>query len=307
MTVAVSPATMPAAPEATPSVSERWTNFTVSQFYAAAFGLREKPFSLLPDPDFLFWSAGHQAAFAMMEYGLLSSAPITLITGDVGTGKTTLLHHLLRNMEPGFTVGLISNARGGRRDLLRWALHAFDLPYSANDDHISMANRLNGYLMAEHAAGRPVLLIIDEAQNLSVEAIETLRTLVNLTCNNRQVVQVMLIGQTELHSMIFDAQMKSFMQRVASHYRLEPLLPEATAAYISHRMRHAGGTGREFSAEALALIHSVSGGLPRTINKLCEMSLVYAATEGRRHVTAATVRNVVAEGLVFLGRPATLH
>lgn len=148
--------------------------------YNDHFGFRERPFSLSPDPDFLFWSQAHTRAFAVLEYGLVTCAPLTVVTGEVGTGKTTLIQALLAGVEDEVTVGLISNAQGGRGDLLRWVLNALDVEVPAGADYVALFQRFQLFVLDEYAAGRHVALIVDEAQNLGAETLEELRMLTNI-------------------------------------------------------------------------------------------------------------------------------
>ncbi len=143
--------------------------------YTDFFGLDERPFTLLPDPDFLFWSEQHKRAFAVLEYGILSRAPITLITGEIGAGKTTLLQALLRNVDDDVTIGLVSNAQGGRGELVAWILSALDVAVERDLDYVAMFRMLQDLLIEEYASGRRVILIFDEAQNLSLEGLEELQ------------------------------------------------------------------------------------------------------------------------------------
>ena len=143
--------------------------------YNAHFGLAERPFTLLPDPDFLYWSENHTRAYAMLEYGMLTHAPITVITGEIGAGKTTLLRHLLRSLPEDVTVGLISNAQGNRGELLHWVLMALGVPAETNATYVQLFAQFQDFLIAEYAAGRRTMLIFDEAQNLSLETLEELR------------------------------------------------------------------------------------------------------------------------------------
>ena len=148
--------------------------------YNDHFGFRERPFSLSPDPEFLFWSKAHARALSVLEYGLVTRAPLTVVSGEVGTGKTTLIQELLRTMEDDVTVGLISNARGDRGDLLRWVLSAFDIAVPQDTDYVALFQHFQDFVLAEYAASRHVALIVDEAQNLGTDTLEELRMLTNI-------------------------------------------------------------------------------------------------------------------------------
>ncbi|RYE45037.1 MAG: DUF2075 domain-containing protein, partial [Hyphomicrobiales bacterium] len=165
------------------------------EIYTEHFGLAARPFALTPDPDFLYWPQSHQRAYTMLEYGVRANAPITLITGEVGAGKTTLLLHLVRSLGSEMTVGLISNPHGSRAELLRWVLHALEQPAELDESYVDLFSRFQGFLLSEYAAGRSVVLIFDEAQNLTAEALEELRMFININSGKDEVLQLVLIGQ----------------------------------------------------------------------------------------------------------------
>ena len=265
------------------------------EFFATQFGLRERPFTLLPDPDFLYWSPVHSRAFAVLEYGVMARAPITVITGEVGAGKTTLLQKLLQNFDDGTVVGLISNAQGGRGELLQWVLNALDVPFEQNAPYVNMFQTLQDFVIGQYAEGNHVVLVIDEAQNLSVEGLEELRMLTNINANKDELLQLILVGQPELLEMIRRPELRQFAQRVSASFHLSALDAESCRAYIRHRLAHAGGTGDEFTDEAIALIAQRSGGVPRLINKLADFSMVYAITSSKTRVDEDTVREVLAD------------
>ncbi|WP_424971863.1 ExeA family protein [Dinoroseobacter sp. S76] len=273
---------------------------SMSGLYSDYFGLRERPFKLLPDPDFLFWSKIHKRAYAVMEYGILSSAPITVVTGEVGAGKTTLLQRLLRSIDDMVTIGLISNAQGGRGELLKWVLNALSVPSEPTDDYVELFQRLQDFLVSEYAEGRRVIIIIDEAQNLSSEGLEELRMLTNINSNKDEVLQLVLVGQPQLRKMIMHPDLQQFAQRVSAFYHIPAMDRETVGEYVAHRMKHAGGTGTEFTDQSLDRIYQASEGVPRLVNKLCDFALLYTATENRQVVTASAVDEVLSDG-IFIG------
>lgn len=273
---------------------------TMSGLYSDYFGLRERPFKLLPDPDFLFWSKIHKRAYAVLEYGILSSAPITVVTGEVGAGKTTLLQRLLQSIDDTVTVGLISNAQGGRGELLQWVLNSLNIELAAGEDYVGLFQKLQDFLVAEYADGRKVILIIDEAQNLSTEGLEELRMLTNINANKDEVLQLVLVGQPQLRKMIMQPDLQQFAQRVSAFYHIPAMDREMLGAYVAHRMKHAGGSGNEFTDQALDRIYQASEGVPRLVNKLCDFALLYTATEDRQVVTASAVDEVLSDG-IFVG------
>ncbi len=249
-----------------------------AEYFAKCFGLNERPFTLLPDPDFLYWTPAHARAFAVLEYGVVARAPITVITGEVGAGKTTLVQYLLRNFDDTTLVGLISNAQGGRGDLLHWALGALDVDVPDGSDYVASHQALQAFLIEQYSLGRHVVLIIDEAQNISVEGLEELRMLTNINAGKDELLQLILVGQPELREMITRPGLRQFAQRVTASFHLSAMDLETTKAYMRHRLIHAGGTGQEFNDGAIALIHKRSGGVPRLVNKFADFAMVYAAS-----------------------------
>ncbi len=280
----------------------------MTDLYTKFFGFDERPFTLLPDPDFLFWSKQHQRAFSVLEYGITTRAPLTIVTGEVGAGKTTLVQKLLSVLEDDITIGLISNAQGGRGDLLRWVLYALQIEVRPDDDYIALFQRFQDFVVDEYARGRHVVLVIDEAQSLSFEALEELRMYTNINSNKDELLQLILVGQPELKRMISDPSLAQFAQRVAATYHLNPLDLKETQAYIHHRLQRAGGTGREISVYAIREVHEQSRGVPRLINKYCDLALVYACAAGKSVVGIETVRELVADGLFIVTRqPADVY
>ncbi len=269
--------------------------------YTEFFGLTERPFTLLPDPDFLYWSTPHTRAFAVLEYGVASRAPITVITGEIGAGKTTLVHALLDRLAENATVGMIANAQGGRGELLQWIVSALSLPLDPMASYVATFNALQDFVIREYAAGRRVVLIIDEAQNLSLEGLEELRMLTNMNSHKDDLLQLILVGQPELREMISRPEMRQFAQRVAANFHLPRLDSAAVEAYIRHRMQSAGGTGAEFTKQACERIHAATRGTPRLVNQLADLSLVYAYAGDDKLVMSSTVDQVLADGAFFAG------
>ena len=269
-------------------------------FFSEHFGLRERPFTLLPDPDFLYWSKAHRRAYTVLEYGVMSRAPITVITGEVGAGKTTLVQKLLRDFGEDTVVGLISNAQGGRGDLLQWALNALDAQGETGSDYVSKHHALQTFLIEKYATGKRVVLIIDEAQNISREGLEELRMMTNINAGKDELLQLILVGQPELRDLISGYDMRQFAQRVMATFHLPNMDLETTEAYVRHRLIHAGGTGQEFTRGAIALIHRYSNGVPRLVNKYADFAMVYAASSDRKSVDEMTVCEVNADDLFVL-------
>jgi general secretion pathway protein A len=269
--------------------------------YTKYFGLTERPFSLVPDPDFLFWSNLHRRAYSMLEYGILTRSPITLITGEVGAGKTTLLHHLLKSIGEDVRIGLIANAHGDRGELLRWVLMSLSQPTEPQASYVDLFAQFQTYLIAEYAAGRRVILIFDEAQNLSRESLEELRMFTNINANKDELLQLVLVGQPELRDIVQRPDLSQFAQRVAASYHLAPMAPDMVHAYIGHRLAVAGAQRTIFEAPAIELVYEATRGVPRLINQLCDLSMVYAFTKESDQVERMTVQQVIDDGVFFGG------
>ena len=272
--------------------------------YCGYFDLTERPFSLLPDPAFLFWSPIHRRAYTMLEYGLLTRAPITLITGEVGAGKTTLLHHLLKCLGDDVKVGLVSNAHGDRGELLRWVLMALSQPAAAQETYVDLFARFQSYLIEEYARGRRVILIFDEAQNLSRESLEELRMFTNINSNKDELFQLVLVGQPELRDIVRRPDMTQFAQRISSSFHLPSMDEPMVHAYIDHRLKVAGARGTIFSDDAAHVVFEATGGVPRLVNQLCDLALLYTFTAGRKRVMRHIVEQVLRDGVFFGGGTA---
>ena len=272
---------------------------TVNEFYLGYFGLEQRPFTLLPDPEFLYWSEQHRKGYAVLEYGIMSRAPITVLTGEIGAGKTTLLQKLLAQVEPGVTIGLVSNAQGNRGEILQWVLNALNVEYDQQASYVENFQTLQDFLVDEYAQGRRVILVFDEAQNVSVEGLEELRLLTNINSNKDELIQLVLVGQPELRDLIRNPRMNQLAQRVAASFHLNRMDREGTGAYIHHRMKTAGGSGQEFSAEAIDLVYEATGGVPRLINQLCDFGLLYSWTDDVREVQKESIQAVPDDGTFF--------
>ena len=265
----------------------------MNDFYLNHFGLDKRPFTLLPDPEFLYWSEQHRRGFAVLEYGIMTRAPITVLTGEIGAGKTTLLQKLLSQVEPGVSIGLISNAQGNRGEILQWVLNALDVAFDQNESYVQSFQRLQDFLIEEYSLGRRVILVFDEAQNVSVEGLEELRMLTN------ELIQLILVGQPELRDIIAEPRMNQLAQRVAASFHLNRMDNEGTRAYVAHRMKTAGGTGQEFTPEAIDLVFEATGGVPRLINQLCDLGLLYCWTDDTRQVQRKYIKSVLDDGTFF--------
>jgi general secretion pathway protein A len=254
--------------------------------YERFFHLSSKPFAMNPDPAFLFPSAQHAAALTMLEYALESQAPFCVFTGEIGSGKTTLLRHFLRSHDGNFTVGLISNTHAGFRSILPWAAAAFDIA-PAGASETAQYGALIDFIVAEYGKGRRTLLVVDEAHNLSTEILEELRLLSNVNSEQDLALQVFLVGQPELRDKLELPALEQFAQRVSVDFHLGSLTLEEVQAYVTHRLSVVGGRQDLFQPDAVAFIHARTRGIPRLINQLCDMALVYAFAE---QLTSVDVR-----------------
>jgi general secretion pathway protein A len=269
--------------------------------YTSYFGLRERPFTLVPDPDFMFWSPQHKRAFTILEYGILTRAPITLITGEVGAGKTTLLHHLLKSVGDNVRIGLVSNAHGDRGELLRWVLLSLSMAAEPSATYVDLFGQFQTFLIAEYAAGRRVTLVFDEAQNLSRESLEELRMFTNINANKDELLQLVLVGQPELRDVIRRPDMTQFAQRISASFHLRAMDGPTVRAYILHRLKVAGAGDDVFSVAATELVYQATMGVPRLVNQLCDLSMVYAFTKNQRRVARLTVQQVLDDKVFFAG------
>lgn len=276
------------------------------ELYTEHFGFHERPFTLLPDPDFMFWSTAHKRAYSVLEYGLVTHAPLTVVTGEVGAGKTTLIQALLAQVGDEATIGLISNAQGDRGDLMRWVLNSLGLQFDQESDYVSLFQKFQDFVIDEYSEGRHVILIIDEAQNLRPDTLEELRMLTNINSNKDELLQIILVGQPELYELIRRPDLRQFAQRVSATYHLDPMDLQTTRDYIAHRLRHVGGSGNEIAPDVIQMVFDQSGGVPRLVNKLCDLALVYAASAERTQVTKETFEELMADGLILKPRDKPL-
>lgn len=260
--------------------------------YESFYGLNEKPFALTPDPQFLYLASPHRRALTQLEYSLASQAAFCLITGEVGSGKTTLIRHLLKRVEQTVTVGLISNTSFHFGRLLPWICMCFGLEHSGKDD-VELYELLTRFLIEEYAKGHRVVLIVDEAQNLGRVRLEELRVLSNINADKCLLLHTVLVGQPELRALISMPQMLQLAQRIVADYHIGALSEQETCHYVRHRLRVAGGRLNLFTSTAIMLVHQSSGGIPRLINQYCDQALVYGYAEGRRRIDDELMAQVI--------------
>ena len=263
--------------------------------YERFYELRERPFALSPDPDYLYPSRVHREALDYLRYGLESHAGFVVITGEIGSGKTTLLQTLLRGLDSQTTVGRIVNTMLEPRELLETIMIDFGLDPSGKSKPLILRD-LAQYLVDQRLAGRMVLLVIDEAQNLSLGALEELRMLSNLETEKSKLLQIVLVGQPNLREKLNAPELEQLRQRVTVSYHLMPLDADETENYINHRLRRAAiGTPLEFPRDATDAIHGRSRGVPRIVNVICDAALVFGYAEERRGVDLELVQEVLSE------------
>lgn len=275
--------------------------------YEQFYNLRTNPFALTPDPAFLYLGRSHRFALTLLDYVLQQGSGFALISGEIGSGKTTILRYLLGRLEKSLRIGLLTNVHSGMGALLPWVVQALEIQRRRGD-----ASELYGsftrYLWQEHEAGRRVVLIIDEAQNLGAEALEELRVLSNVNTGEALLLQTILVGQPELRSTLKERRMRQLAQRIAIDYHIAPLQSDETHGYIRHRLSVAGGSEELFSAEACELVHAQSYGVPRLINQICDTALVYGYGEQRESIDTRIVNQVLRDrghgGLLPLGAAA---
>jgi len=268
--------------------------------YAEYFGLKQEPFSIAPDPHYLFMSERHREALAHLLYGIRGGGGFVLLSGEIGAGKTTICRCFLEQMPENCRVAYIFNPKLTVADLLKTICHEFQIPVQHTGigpatikDHL---DPLNEYLLASHAKGQQNILIIDEAQNLTPHVLEQLRLLTNLETSERKLLQVILIGQPELRQMVARPELEQLAQRVIARFHLGALTEAETRQYIQHRMGIGGLRGpMPFSSGALQRIHAITRGVPRRINLLCDRSLLGAYANGLPRVDEAVVNKAASE------------
>ena len=263
--------------------------------YERFYDLRERPFALSPDPDYLYPSRVHREALDYLRYGLESHAGFVVITGEIGSGKTTLLQTLLRGLDSQTTVGRIVNTMLDPREILETIMIDFGLDPTGKSKPLLLRD-LAQYLVDQRLAGRMVLIVIDEAQNLSFAALEELRMLSNLETEKSKLLQIILVGQPNLREKLLSSELEQLRQRITVSYHLQPLDADETENYINHRLRRAAiGTPPVFPREATDAIHGRSRGVPRIVNVICDAALVFGYAEERHNVDLGLIHEVLGE------------
>lgn len=260
--------------------------------YESYYGLTEKPFSIQPDPEYLFLSKRHTLAYTMLEYSIQNHAGYTVICGDIGCGKTTLINHLMNNYKSELTVGLLYNTPPHIEDLMPWIMLAFGLPHEGMSD-ITLHQQFQNFLIKNFTSGKKAVLIVDEAQNLTMKSLESLRMLSNICVYKYQLLQVILIGQPQLKAMLMQPELEQFNQRVSVEFFLTPLENDEVKSYIQHRIKVAGGKSELFTDAAYKRIAEISKGIPRVINNFCDLILVYGFSSEVKKINIDLVNEVI--------------
>jgi general secretion pathway protein A len=270
--------------------------------YTSFFGLQEKPFAITPDPRYLYLSERHAEALAHLLYGINEAGGFIQLTGEVGTGKTTVIRSLLEQLPGHADVALILNPRVTPAEFLLTICDELHIrvPEPGRGSVKTLMDLLGRHLLDSHSRGRRVVLIVDEAQNLSTQTLEQVRLLTNLETATTKLLQIILIGQPELRELLAAPELRQLAQRITGRYHLDPLLAAESAGYVKHRLRVAGATAEVFTPGALREIHRLSGGIPRIINVICDRALLGAFTQEEHRIGGTLVRR--AAGEVF-GRP----
>lgn len=263
--------------------------------YSDFFGLNEKPFSITPDPRYLYMTDRHSDALAHLIYGIRESGGFIQLTGEVGTGKTTLIRSLLEQMPEAARLAVILNPNLSAIEFLAAICLELGIELPAQHTRSSLIIALNRYLLDAHSQGIRVVLIVDEAQTLDAELLEQVRLLTNLETTKQKLLQIILIGQPELRELLARPDMRQIAQRITGRFHLEPLNGAETRAYVRHRMRVAGAQHEVFSAGAVRRLFRYSGGVPRLINVIADRALLAGYTMDAPAISARIVRRAAAE------------
>jgi general secretion pathway protein A len=261
--------------------------------YEDFYGLKERPFTLVPDPDYLYLGSQHKLARAYLEYGIKERMGFVVLTGEVGTGKTTLIKSILREKEAGLRLGVLYQTSIEAEDLLDLLLKEFQIRGHFAGNRAARLGAFNQFLLNSYARGEHVVLVVDEAQNLGPKALEELRLLSNLQTEKEPLLQVILVGQPGLRERLRHPTLRQLAQRVAIHYHLRPLDHDETKDYIRFRLARAGGSGI-FTTSALDKLYEYTQGVPRRLNAWCDLALVAGFAEGRHELDGEFIDLVIA-------------
>lgn len=266
--------------------------------YAQHFNFTDLPFSIAPNPRYVYLSPQHREALAHLLYGISMGGGFVVLTGEVGTGKTTLCRCLLESVPDDVEIAVIFNPRLNSRELLAAICDELRIPHPQQRNSLKLLiDLLNHHLLEVHARGKRTVVLIDEAQNLSFDVLEQIRLLTNLETNETKLLQIILVGQPELNNLLRRRNLRQLSQRITARYHLRPLSFRETVAYIKHRITVSGGKNKVFGWLATALVYRLSSGIPRVINLICDRALLGAYTLGKTQVNYSIVRKAAAEVL----------
>ena len=276
--------------------------------YNEFYGFSKDPFLIVPDPNYLYMSPKHEEALARLAYGLKERRAVMLLTGEVGAGKTTLIRFVVSRLPSAVQAATITNSNLLAEPLLRMILAEFRLPAPPSADKAELIKNLQDHLESRAAQRRRTLLIIDEAQNLPIDALEEIRMLSNFQADKHSLIQILLVGQPELRARMRDPRCLQISQRIAVNYHITALNLDETRAYITYRLRRSGGNAELFTPDAMEMVYRLSRGIPRSINLTCDSALIYGFAEEVRiidsQVVAKAAKQLDLMGLVRMGDAA---
>ena len=262
--------------------------------YEKFYALKESPFALLPDPSFMYMSKDHSMALTLLRYSIINKQGFTVITGEIGSGKTTLINRIIDELDDSITVGLINFTHTAFGELSEWVLMAYGLEYR-NKSKVEIYDDFVNFLIDEYRKGQRVVLIIDEAQNMDPKTLEEVRMLSNVNAQNDYLLHLIILGQPELRATLQRPDLRQLTQRVSVFYHLNALSLEEAKAYVGHRLEVAGGDPHLISTEAIERIWTVANGVPRVINTLCDLSLVYGFSAAAKTIDLDIVNEVISD------------
>ena len=263
--------------------------------YESFYGLKEKPFNLLPDPDYLYMSSGHENIFTHLEYAISENKGFVVITGEVGSGKTTLINYLISKSLSGVEVGLINNTYIAPNQVIKSICREFELD-TEGLDRDEMLDRFHNFLIDKYAMSKRVILIFDEAQNLSTKTLEEIRMLSNLEAEKDHLIQIILSGQPELRARLQDSRLKQFVQRITVYCHLSGLSRVEVEKYIKYRLTVAGAKDPSIFVDgAIGMIATYSKGIPRLINLACDAAMVYGYADNKKSIDKSVIEEVIRE------------